>query len=98
MVNTPHTQSHSVSLVTDDDELILTKVVPTLSVLGCSYFHLTVAVQSDPATWPATMELNIELLGERGEPGTATVMVVSCRGRPSPSLIVSVAIFYQDAN
>lgn len=69
-----------------------------MSDLGCSYFHLTVAVQSEPATWPATMELSMELLGERGEPGTATVMVVSCRGSPSPSLIVSVAIFYQDAN
>ena len=76
-----------------------------MSVLGVSYFHFTVAVQSvwltgtvRGVTWPATMELSMELLGERGEPGTATVMVVSCRGRPSPSLIVSVAIFYQDAN
>ena len=41
-----------------------------------------------------TMLLNMELEGDRGEPGTATVIVVSCIGNPSPSLIVSVAIFY----
>ena len=42
--------------------------------------------------------LSIEVvLGDKGD-GTATVMVVSCRGRPSPSLIVSVAIFDPNAN
>ena len=44
-----------------------------------------------------TMELNMELLGDKGEPGTATVIVVNWRGSPvapSASLMVSVAIFY----
>ena len=84
----------------------LTKVVPTLSDLVWSYFHLTVpALQSvgetetgtSPGLGPGTtIELNMELLGDKGDPGTATVIVVSWSGSPppSPSLIVSVAIFY----
>ena len=83
----------------------LTKVVPTLSDLFWSYFHLTVpALQSvcDTETGTkllvgTTMELNMELLGDKGEPGTATVIVVNWRGSPaapSASLMVSVAIFY----
>ena len=42
-----------------------------------------------------TIEPRREPPGDSGDPGTATVMVVSCSGSPGspPSLMVSVAIF-----
>ena len=86
--------------------LVLTKVFPTFSVFW-SYFHLTAAAPAAPpptsavltgtargvtATLPPTMELSMG--PERGDPGTATVIVVSWSGcSPSPgSLMASVAI------
>ena len=89
----------------------LTRVVPTLSGLAGSYFHLTVSpvcVTGREArglrvlTWrpgTPTMELSSEPPGDSGDPGTATVMVVSWSGSPGsppPSLMVSVAIFDLD--
>ena len=43
---------------------------------------------------PLSMEV---VFGDSGD-GTATVIVVSCSGSPSPSLIVSVAIFDPNGN
>ena len=56
---------------------LLTSVLPCFSGFGCSYFHLKpcAAPQSPPCRTDTVP-------GERGW-GTATVMVVSCRGNPS---------------